>query len=600
MESTKKRRRIDKRVLIVVMIVVVIVAATSFVLYSNKNITIEKYSFSETQDINFSFTNSHKENINNVLNTLYIEDDNYFGFSNCSNVSMDLYMANSAVNLAKLIPNYDLKLLKEKLLFLSSANIEHFDFLNLIYYTDLCNNLNINVDYSLLNNKLSKYYDENSNLFYIDSYSDSVHIKIIATSIVKRVLKENLSAELFSPEKGIEQAYYTYSFLTGNDVTLYNSGGDILYCISVFGMNDIIDINGLDNWYKYWKNIYESTAVNSDISALQYSDFFSIARIFQPDCPPTKLQDYYDSLEKENIETSDDLYVLYNILKNINTLNNAFVNNLLKYKISDVLNSDSFVNSNIDVKSTAFGVMLAQNTGYSCNNEKLKNYVKQNYSKKFSLANTYDRTSALYYNLILDQLVNGYDQDYNVSYFQSQIDELLKIIDYNSQSIAADIVSTRRIIEIVSDLQIFDVDIRLITSQKNKIKEGFKTALQNSSIKNSVLLNDIFIVEKILSLDIISDEELIAAYKSITANGGTCSVRESEITPDINSTYQFFCSLNRLNNFEYLQEQKSFVETLLLEEGLYALNINSTTLDLSTIAYGNAISSFEIGGDKDA
>ncbi|MDD4297983.1 MAG: hypothetical protein PHC69_13675, partial [Ruminiclostridium sp.] len=121
-----------------------------------------------------------------------------------------------------------------------------------------------------------------------------------------------------------------------------------------------------------------------------------------------------------------------------------------------------------------------------------------------------------------------------------------------------------------------------------------------SSIKNSVLLNDIFIVEKILSLDIISDEELIAAYKSITANGGTCSVRESEITPDINSTYQFFCSLNRLNNFEYLQEQKTFVETLLLEEGLYALNINSTTLDLSTIAYGNAISSFEIGGDKDA
>lgn len=600
MKRTKEKRRIYTRGLIFIMIAVVIVATTSFAIYRNKNTTLEKFTFSETQDINFSFNNIQKENINKTLENIYIEDDNYFGFSNRSNMSIDLYIANSAVSLAKILPDYDLKILKEKLSFLSSANTEHLDFLNLTYYIDLCNMLNINIDYSLFNNKLSKYYDEKSNLFYIDSYSDSIQIKIIATSIVKRVLKEKLSTELFSPEKGIQQAYDTYSFLTENDVTLYNSGGEILYCISVFGMNDIVDKNGLHNWYKYWKNVYESAPVNSYISALQYSEYFSIARIFQPDYPPKILQNYYDRLEKENVETSDDLYVLYNILKNICTLNNTIVNNALKQKISDVLSRDSFMSTNIDVKSTAFGFMLAQKTGYSCNKEKIRNYIKKNYSKEFSSESTYDRASNLYYNLILDQLVNGYDQDYNSTYFQSNIDELLRLIDYNSQSIAADVISTRRIIEIVSDLQVFDVDIILTISQKKKIREGCKTALQNNMIKSTVLFNDIFIVNKILSFDIISDEELIAVYKTLTTRGGTFSARKSEITPDVYSTYQFFCSLNRLNHYEYLQEQKTFVETLLLREGLYVLNINSTTLDFPTIAYGNAIRCFEIGGDKNA
>ncbi len=598
MERTRENSRINKSVLIVVMIVIAIVASVSLVLYNNSNITIEKQSFSETQSINLLFDNSQKENINNILNTFYIEDENYFGFSNSFNASVDLYMANSAVNLAKLIPNYDLKILEKKLLFLSSANTDNFDFLNLTYYVDICNNLNINVDYSLLNNKISKYYDENLNLFYIDTAKDSIHIKIIATAIVKRVFKENLSTELFSPEKGIEQAYKNYVFLTENDVTLYNSGGDILYCISVFGMDNIVDKNKLESWYKYWKSIYESMTVSSNIIALQYSEFLNIAKIFQPDYTTKKLQDYYDSLEKENIEVSDDLYVLYNIIKNVDLLKNINAYNSLIDKISAVLINDSFVKSNIDIKSTAFGVMLAQKTGYSLDEEKIKKYVKQNYSKEFPSKNIYARASFLYYNIILDQLVNGYDQDYSVSYFQSQIDELLKTIDYNSQSIAADVISTRRIIEIVSHLQIFDVDIKLTTSQKNKIKKGFKK-LENSSIKRSILINDIFIVNEILSLDIISDEELIAEYKNLTTNGGTYSARKSEIIPDINSTYQFFCSLNRLNNFKYLQEQKTFVETLKLSEGVYADDINSTTLDFSTIVYGNAISSFEIGGDKD-
>jgi hypothetical protein len=511
-----------------------------------------------------------------------------------------LYTANSAVNLATLIPNYDMNTLKDKLQFLSSANIENFDFLNLTYYIELCNNLNISVNFSALNDKISKYYDKDSNLFFIDSENDTINIKIIATSIVKKAFKENLSEELFSFEKGVKEAYDNYTFLTENDITLFNSGGDILYCLAVFGMTEIVDKVKLADWYEYWKSTYESISVDSDISALQYAEFLNIANIFQSDYTTQKLQNYYNKLDEENLESSEDLYVLYNIIKGVPTLNNANANNLLKDKISDVIGSESFVNSDIDVKATAFGVMLAQKTEYPLNKEKIKKYVKQNYLKDFSSENAYDRASFIYYNLILDQLINGYEQDYNVSYFQSQIDDLLKIIDYDSQSIAGDVVATRRIVEIISDLRIFDVDIKLTVSQKSKIKKGFKAALENTTLKNSVLLNDVYIVNKILSLNIVSEEELVSAYNVLTTNGGTYSAKQSEITPDIISTYQFFASLNRMNIFDYLSEQKMFVETLKSQDGIYALDTDNVSIDLVTIVYGNAINSFKIGGDKGA
>lgn len=409
---------------------------------------------------------------------------------------------------------------------------------------------------------------------------------------------DNLSSDFFSPEEGIEQAYENYNFLTEDEVTLYNSGGDILYCISVFNMNDIVDKVILTDWFKYWEKIYSNTDIDSAISALQYSEYINLAKIFEPDYSVKKIQDYYDGLSEDDMGDVEDLYVLYNTLRNIDSLGNTVVNELISNKISSIINSDNFVKLDIDVKSTVYGVILARNSGYLLNEEKIKNYIEQIYTRDDSSETIYDRVYYLYYNLILDQLINGYDQNYNASYFQKQIDEMLKTIDYSSQSMAADIISTRRIVEIISDLQIFDVDIKLTTAQKNKIKKGFKEALQEDAIKNSVLFTDIFIVNKILSLDIVSDEELINIYNELTINGGTRAAADSGLVPDIITTFQFYSSLDMVNNYEYLQDQKKFIESLEKNDSIYVLDENSTELDLSVITFGNAIYSYEPGDDK--
>lgn len=65
------------------------------------------------------------------------------------------------------------------------------------------------------------------------------------------------------------------------------------------------------------------------------------------------------------------------------------------------------------------------------------------------------------------------------------------------------------------------------------------------------------------------------------------------------TTYQFMVSLGRINNYEYLDRQKAFVDTLLVEDGLYKLDKNATDYNLAVITCANAIRHLEIGGDKD-
>ena len=590
----------NRRYIILFSAVVVISLVAAMLIHSNLSVLInEKYSFSEVSETNYSLTSDEKKNLNTLLDSLFVEDNNYFGFTSASNTSVNLYTANSLVNLAKIVPNSDMDLIKEKLGFLSTINEQSLDFLNLIYYVELSRNLGFNIDYTQINNKLLSFYDSEINLFFVDNIDDSIHAKIIATSMVKKAMQNSLSAEMFSLEDGIQNLLNEYSFTTDSEATFYNSGGDILYCISVFGMSDIVNKDELNDWFSYWKEIYENTVINSDISALQYSNFFDIARIFEHDYSAHKLQEYYDNKLEYSINETGDLLVLYNILKNVN-LNNSEVNIELEHEITKILTDDAFIIPNIDVKATVFGVILAKKTDFAISESKLNNYIKNNYSTISSLDNNFEKTYTLYYNLILDQLANGYEQEYDKSYFQTQIDNIISDLDF-SQSILSDVVSIRRIVEIVSDLQLFDVDVRLTISQKEKIEKGMMSALDNDTITNSILLNDVFIIDKILSLNLVTNDEFLKQYYSLTDNGGTYAIRDSNSAPDICSTYQFMISLSRLGNYDELVKQKEFVEELKMSNGVYALDKNSTyRTDLSALVYGNSIHYLVIGGDKDA
>jgi len=554
------------------------------------------HSFSEIIGVDFEIDNNKQNNIRSILHSLNIEDPYLFGFTNNDNISIDLYTPNAIVNVAKLIPDYNLDYLKKNLSFLKTTCIGRMDILNLLYYIELCSSLEIDIDYPGVFSALLKYYDEEASLFFIDSTEDLMGNKLILTSMVKRILGDKLPSEPFKLESGIKKVYETYNFQMKDSITLYNSGGDILFTMSVFGLEEQINKEKLNAWFVYWKDIYESIPINSLMSALQYSEYLNIARVFDPDYPTKKLQDYYHTLTTGDIENIGDINVLYNILKNVRSLDSEVFNNTLAKHIEKTTKSKHLFKSNLDVRSTVYGVLLARKADYFLNEKKLQNYIQYNYAAIPSIENSYDRTSELYFNIILDQLINGYEQEYDSNYFQSQVNAILKSLRYD-QYLAADVICARRIVEIVMDLQIFDVDIHLTKAQRRGIQRGLKSALKNDIIKNSVIINDIFIIDKALTLNLVSNEEFIGIYNKLISDGGACAIKSEE--PDILTTYQFMVSLGMINNYEYLDAQKEFVESLMVKDGVYKLDNNTSDINDSTvIVRANAIRYLEIGGEK--
>lgn len=593
---------INKRTKLITVIVASIVIGAiitfSFFIRCNGKVIFDAgHSFSEIWGVDFEIDNNKQDNIRSILHSLSTEDPYLFGFTNNDNISINLYTPNAIVNVAKLIPDYNLDYLKQNLSFLNKTCIKGMDILNLLYYVELCSSLEIDIDYPGVFSALLKYYDEEAGLFFIDSIEDLMGNKLIVTSMVKRILGDKLPSKPFKLESGIKKVYETYNFQTEDSITLYNSGGDILFTMSVFRLEDQINKGKLNTWFVYWKDIYESIPINSFMSALQYSEYLNVARVFDPDYPNKKLQDYYHTLTTGDIEDIGDINVLYNILKNVRPLDNEVFNNTLAKHIEETAKGKHLFSFNLDVQSTVYGVLLARKADYSLNEKKIKNYIQYNYAEIPSIENSYDRTSELYFNVILDQLINGYEQEYDIYYFQSQVNAILKSLRYD-QYLAADVICARRIVEIVMDLQMFDVDIHLSKAQRWRIHRGLQRAFKNDSLKNSVFINDIFIVDRALELNLVSDEEFIGIYNKLVSDGGACAIKNEE--PDILTTYQFMVSLGRINNFEYLDSQKEFVESLMVKDGVYKLdNHTSDVNDTTVIVRANAIRYLEVGGEKD-
>jgi len=561
-------------------------------------IFVEKLSFSEVANSNFNLSSAEQENIKLALESRVREDDHYYGFAGNSLNNIDLYNLNMVVEFCKIMENYHYDEIKERFSFISNIDINSLDFLNIIYYVNICKELSINIDYTTVNNVLMKYYDESLELFFIDDTNDSINVKLIATAMCKKAMGEELYKEFFVPENGIRRTFDNYNFKTGTSVTFYNSGADIIYCYSVFNMVDELDFSKLNSWFEYWKNINESFVIDSFLDALQYSEYLNVATVFDASYSSEKLYEFYNGISPESISESDDLYTVFNILKNIRTLDDSEVNEIFKTELDGVINSNNMYDLKIDIKYTTFGVILANKIGFPINRNKLNNYISSNYKNINSIQNDYERINTLYYNLILDQALNGYDIEYDKELFQTQIDKTLRSMDYTT-NIASDIVITRKLIELVMDLEIFDVDVTLTNAQASKIKDGVKKALSDDNNVYSSLLCDLFIINESMSFELLDNQRFLEVFHKLSVDGGNKSILSGDVQPDMWTTYQFISCLERLNNYDNIKQQKEFVDSIRVNEGIYKLDIKSYNVsDFPAILYGNYIKKLEVGGYK--
>lgn len=559
----------------------------------------EKYSISEIANTFVTLNDIEKANINRKLKSEISENDNLFGFKSDA-VGTDLYFLNSLVEIAKTLNNAQtLKMLKDKTTILAQADPYSMSILNLIYYIDICEYFDINYIEEQVIASLEKFYDRQDKLFFLNNSKDTVNVKLAITALCCKTIPKILTEKRFEADVGIQSAYEKYKFSTAQSNTFYNSGGDIIYCYSILGCITDSILSKHREWFELWKSRYEATTINNIENALAYSEFYKIAIIFDKNYDNRKIQNFYNNLTKDDLPENIDFYLLSNCIKNSGCFNNNDLNLYIANKINVLIALKPLFEMDIDVVNTVYGVVLAKNTGYEIDKQKLQNYINQNYNKINSMKNTADIINNLYYMIILDELNNNYIMNKDSKYIQNIIDKSIKSITFNDD-ITNDIVIARKALEIVTDLQLHGVNVHINTYQIGKIRKGLAKAAINQNIINSVIITDLYIIDDIINADIISKDLFHRTYKTLTLDGGSKAVLEEDNYPaDISTTYRFLICFDRMNNYSNLHEQQKYAKSLQLSDGIYRKNLlDNSHAGLESILFGNSITKLAVGGDK--
>ncbi len=522
-------------------------------------------------EIQGELTDEEKGKIHELLEEMWLEDEECAGFSTFSQLTipMYLYRVNALVSMAGLLPDYDLSSLRERYSFLADIRPEKLGYDDLLAYVRICRILDINFDRQRAEDCLSRYYDESICLF------KAFDVEGIGTSLTDSADALSAFGKLdlnrFHIREGIKKAYDSCEFTMDKEKgSLESSGGDVLYCAAVYGMTDLPDWDKLSEWLAYWKAESDSEVNSSDISWASISaSYFSVITMGRyPGYAEEASHKYYESLDSGLPgDGSDSLNVLVFCLENNNEWNNDTVNTLLKALIDrKAAERQIDITTESSADATAVSVRLAEKVGFPLKVEKIRAFIERNYLEleKNGNLSVSDRVYQLYGVLELDIVMNGNIIGRSEEFWQKQIDLI-----FSESSGSASLYDLEYAVEIVSELSGRGFGVELSSNQRTLIKKEIKWAMKEESIRNSSGIARLAYIDRILSLNLVSDKEVDKVYNELRCDGGVRpNVTSSKA--ELLSTYEFFCLSAKTGEQKRLEELKSYAE-LFYSEGYYCL-----------------------------
>ncbi len=487
-----------------------------------------------------SFSVEEKKSINALLKACYYEDSEECGFVFSDNNSVNLYTAVNLLKMGKLFNDESIiNELRQRLSFLSTISVEKLGVLNLIYYVKICDTLGFSYQKDEVKKALLQYYDSNAGMFFVFGEDDAYGIKYTVSKMCVEDCGDLISDIKADMQLYARQALETFPFSTDASMTLYNAGGSILTYCAALGVDCSSKKTELIDWIQYWDQFYASCDTSEINGALQYSDFLEVKDLFQTSFPDEKLNGFYQSATAKDIKNVEDIQMLYNVLKHTNPLNDTERNQWIENKIQDTM-SEGMFNKSISPRITAYALALASWTGFSFNHEKANAYIEKQYDLIHSIEDNSEKADALYYLIGADQIVNNYYSCiYKEDEVQNYIDDILGHLSGKTESIASEAEAVRKIVEIVSDLQIFQIDVKIKEKYIPKIKKTINSVLENDQLSHSISVVDVKWVNDCLGLSLVDESIVNDAYASLKTEHGVKSIALEEIEPDVYSTFMF-------------------------------------------------------------
>ena len=499
-----------------------------------------KESLSELSCNQMSLTETEKQQVNAILQSCYYEDSEICGFVSADRNKVDLYSAVNLLKMADLLhSNEIIDSLREELSFLKNADLNSYDILNVLYYARICSVLGYSYNKDAVKAVLMKYYNPNCGTFYVFGENDAYGIQHTISKMCVEECREIISDLIPEMKEHAARALNEFQFSADPTKAFYNSGGSILVYCHALGIDCSEKIRELNNWFVFWKDVYGNLDTTNVTFCLSYSDYLDVAALFENVFPDEKLQAFYDNLSESVIEGTDDLQILYNILKSVETLNNDSVNQKIISKLRKTA-EDGLFSKNIDPRTTAYALALASWTDFSYNHDKINEYLDRQYSSLKEIDNLSEKANTLYYLTGIDQFSNNFaNLRAEEVVIQEAIDDVLDHLSGKESALAYEVDAVRKIVEVASDLQIFKQNIIIKEKYLSKIKNVVENALKNEEITNSVLVADLMRIDGYLGLSMIDESIVSDAYNKLKTDSGVKSSDDAEATPDVYTSFMF-------------------------------------------------------------
>lgn len=590
-----------KKIFILALVFLIVIAAAGWVYQTQRPFDFtDRQSLSDVVSPEGAVTPDGEQNIRKLLQSKITETDDRIGFAGDS-FGADLYQLNSYVQYCAVFRDEKcLNDLKQKVGSSVLPSPDSLSILNLLYYVNICDTLSLDYSTESVTDRLKDFYDQELHLFYLTDQNNTLHQKITLTAMCVRQIPALRTDPAFSVTEGAKQAYESYQFETTQEQTFYNSGGDILYLYDRLGLIDSSITDAQTAWFQYWEQVFRATEIRSIADALAWAEYSRIARLFTKDDGHSRLQSYYDRLTAADAEAWNreqaDFLMISTAFDSVDTKANQDVSQYLSQTVRQQIQGELFAQSEIDIQNTAYGLLLKKMANDDIDRDKLQNLITETYRSIASKETISEKINALYYTVIADGLNNGYRYSCDSRFYQSVIDETLKSIDYEKDAYSA-VINARKAVELITDLQIHNVGVKLSRRQRTNIKKGMSRLLKKKEITESVCITDLYLLDSMLRTNLVSKETVLSSYRLLEQNGGARTLCTEGAEPDLYSTFRFYVCFLKMNDYSQLSAQQAFARSLQDGEALYQASMHDAAT-LESVYFGNCIALTAAGGDK--
>ena len=535
--------------------------------------------------------------VSNMLMQYYVENENTAGFVHYS-APEDLQGLYAMYQFAKVFDAAELQdSLQKQLSQIRLPAPDTLDIVNLVYYAELGTGCAVpDYDAERVLSAFGRFYDEKNHLFFLVDENDDIHKKIALTAFCAEHVPTLKNSGQFSLQEGAEAAMQGYQFETNRALAFFNAGGDILHLYHVLGLDCTDTVRQQADWFASWSELYASAELTSISTLTAERDFRSVAALFGDKEPDTRLRSFFESLDEKQaaamITSKLDALMLADAMCGTDTTGNAAAAAALTSKFRSVLQQEPVFQAELSAEQTAYGVFLAESTGTALNRDKINAFLKAEYAKLEKQQNAAEQIEQLYSLVAIDGVMNQYTYMYPAGTYQKMLDRMLAAAGSKNPD-AAMLNAERKAVEIIQNLQLHNVDVKLKQYQREKLLRMLRTAVAGERM--TISYADILMLNDMLGAELVSAQDLQKVYDSLRTDDGICAAQDE--TPDLYSTFLLGVCLSERNDFSKQNELSTFAEAYRNEAGLFCADKASDPFP-DSVYYGFWLEKQRIGGDK--